>query len=111
MTKLPPPRTIKTAILKMDSTIVNREGIEKILSTMMPTEDEKNKIVEAQMNNTEVPLGTAEQFLLTLSSISELEARLRLWAFRLDYDTAEREKRNISIIYTANDGWIQGCHL
>lgn len=28
MTKLPPPRTIKTAILKMDNTIMNREGIE-----------------------------------------------------------------------------------
>ena len=28
MTKLPPPRTIKTAILKMDSSIINREGIE-----------------------------------------------------------------------------------
>ncbi|XP_013788199.1 FH1/FH2 domain-containing protein 3-like [Limulus polyphemus] len=91
MTKLPPPRTIKTAILKMDSTIMNREGIEKILTTMMPTEDEKNKIMEAQMNNPDVPLGTAEQFLLTLSSISELEARLRLWAFRIDYETLEKE--------------------
>ncbi|KFM67304.1 FH1/FH2 domain-containing protein 3, partial [Stegodyphus mimosarum] len=90
MTKLPPPRTIKTAILKMDSTIMNREGIEKIL-TMLPTEDEKSRIAEAQMNNPDVPLGTAEQFLLTLSSISELEARLRLWAFRLDYETMERE--------------------
>ncbi len=30
MTKLPPSRTIKTAILKMDSTIINREGIEVI---------------------------------------------------------------------------------
>lgn len=28
MTKLPPPRTIKAAIMKMDSTIINREGIE-----------------------------------------------------------------------------------
>jgi hypothetical protein len=28
MTKLPPPRTIKTAIMKMDATIINREGIE-----------------------------------------------------------------------------------
>ncbi|XP_076311120.1 FH1/FH2 domain-containing protein 3-like isoform X2 [Tachypleus tridentatus] len=91
MTKLPPPRTIKTAILKMDSTIMNREGIEKILTTMMPTEDEKNKIMEAQMNNPDVPLGTAEQFLLTLSSISELEARLRLWAFRIDYEMLEKE--------------------
>ena len=28
MTKLPPPRAIKTAILKMDATVMNREGIE-----------------------------------------------------------------------------------
>ena len=28
MTKLPPPRTIKAAILKMDNSIINREGIE-----------------------------------------------------------------------------------
>ena len=28
LTVLPPPRTIKTAILKMDSSIMNREGIE-----------------------------------------------------------------------------------
>ncbi|GAB6024808.1 hypothetical protein CHUAL_009928 [Chamberlinius hualienensis] len=91
MTKLPPPRTIKQAILKMDSSIMNREGIEKILTTMMPTEEEKSKISEAQMNNPEVPLGSAEQFLLTLASISELTARLKLWAFKLDYDVIERE--------------------
>ncbi len=91
MTKLPPPRTVKTAILKMDATIMNREGIEKILSTMMPTDEEKTKILEAQMANPDVPLGSAESFLLTLASISALEARLRLWAFRIDYDTIERE--------------------
>lgn len=28
LTKLPPPRTIKAAIMKMDSSIINREGIE-----------------------------------------------------------------------------------
>jgi len=28
LTVLPPPRTIKTAILKMDGAIMNREGIE-----------------------------------------------------------------------------------
>uniref|UniRef100_A0A0L8HT29 GBD/FH3 domain-containing protein n=1 Tax=Octopus bimaculoides TaxID=37653 RepID=A0A0L8HT29_OCTBM len=31
---LPPPRTIKAAILKMDSSVINKEGIEKILFTM-----------------------------------------------------------------------------
>lgn len=28
LTKLPPARTIKAAIMKMDSTIINREGVE-----------------------------------------------------------------------------------
>jgi len=37
----------------------------------------------------DVPLGSAENFLLTLGSISDLEQRLRLWAFTLEYDTIE----------------------
>ncbi|KAL8613903.1 hypothetical protein ACOMHN_032893 [Nucella lapillus] len=91
LTVLPPPRTIKTAILKMDTSIMNKEGIEKLLQTMIPTEEEKTKIVEAQMANPDVPLGYAEQFLLTLGSIFELEARLHLWLFKLDYETLEQE--------------------
>ncbi|XP_058835236.1 FH1/FH2 domain-containing protein 3 isoform X6 [Topomyia yanbarensis] len=90
MTKLPPPRAIKAAILKMDSTVVTREGIEKLLN-MLPTDEERCKIQEAQMLNPELPLGTAEQFLLTLSSISELGARLKLWAFKLDFENIEKE--------------------
>lgn len=90
MTKLPPPRSIKTAILKMDSTIMNREGIEKLL-TMLPTEEERSKIQEAQAANPDLPLGSAEHFLLTLASISELTARLKLWAFKLNYENIEKE--------------------
>nr|XP_049461442.1 serine-rich adhesin for platelets isoform X6 [Anopheles coluzzii] len=90
MTKLPPPRAIKAAILKMDSTVVTREGIDKLLN-MLPTDEERCKIQEAQMLNPELPLGTAEQFLLTLSSISELGARLKLWAFKLDFENIEKE--------------------
>lgn len=56
---------------------------------MMPTEEEKTKILEAQMTNPDMPLGTAEQFLLTLCSITELTARLKLWAFKLDYEIIE----------------------
>ncbi|KAK5855330.1 hypothetical protein PBY51_005437 [Eleginops maclovinus] len=89
LTVLPPPRTIKTAILNFDEYALNKEGIEKIL-TMIPTEEEKQKIQEAQLANPEVPLGSAEQFLLTLSSISELSARLQLWAFKMDYETIRR---------------------
>ncbi|CAO2593502.1 FH1/FH2 domain-containing protein 3 [Lemmus lemmus] len=90
LTVLPPPRTIKIAILNFDEYALNKEGIEKIL-TMIPTEEEKQKIQEAQLANPDMPLGSAEQFLLTLSSISELSARLHLWAFKMDYETTEKE--------------------
>ncbi|KAM4841295.1 FH1/FH2 domain-containing protein 3 isoform 2-T2 [Thomomys bottae] len=90
LTVLPPPRTIKIAILNFDEYALNKEGIEKIL-TMIPSEEEKQKIQEAQLANPEVPLGSAEQFLLMLSSISELSARLHLWAFKMDYETTEKE--------------------
>lgn len=90
LTVLPPPRTIKTAILNFDEYALNKEGIEKIL-TMIPTEEEKQRIQEAQLANPDLPLGSAEQFLLTLSSISELSARLQLWAFKMDYEATEKE--------------------
>ncbi|XP_030013183.1 FH1/FH2 domain-containing protein 3 isoform X3 [Sphaeramia orbicularis] len=90
LTVLPPPRTIKTAILNFDEYALNKEGIEKIL-TMIPTEEEKQRIQEAQLVNPDIPLGSAEQFLLTLSSITELSARLQLWAFKMDYEIIEKE--------------------
>eukprot|EP00794_Sanderia_malayensis_P019150 gene19150-21070_t len=90
LTKLPPIRAIKQAILDMDAAVIDREGIEKI-TMMLPTEEEKTKIQEAQMQLPDLPLAHAEQFLLTLSSINELCPRLNLWSFRLDYDNSERE--------------------
>ncbi|CAH2034945.1 unnamed protein product, partial [Iphiclides podalirius] len=90
MKKLPTPQTIKAAIMKMDATVIGREGIEKLL-TMLPTEDEKIKIQEAQYANPDLPLGSAEQFLLTLASINELSSRLKLWVFKLDFDNLEKE--------------------
>ena len=56
---------------------------------MLPTEEEKNRIIEAQQANSDIPLGNAEQFLLTLTSIHELEARLKLWLFKLDFNNTE----------------------
>ncbi|XP_061863540.1 FH1/FH2 domain-containing protein 1 isoform X2 [Colius striatus] len=90
LTVLPPVHIIKTAVLNFDEFAVSKEGIEKIL-TMVPTEEEKQKIREAQLANPDVPLGSAEQFLLALSSISDLTARLQLWAFKLDYESLEQE--------------------
>ncbi|XP_076003063.1 FH1/FH2 domain-containing protein 1 isoform X2 [Genypterus blacodes] len=90
MTVLPAVHVIKTAILNFDEFAISKEGIEKIL-TMTPTEDEKQKIQEAQLANPDIPLGTAEQFLLSLASISALTPRLQLWAFKLNYEALEKE--------------------
>merc|ERR1719209_2520837 len=91
MTSLPPLRALKVAIMKMDSSIVNREQLEKILSIMVPTEEESLRLLEAQKAQPDLPLGNAEQIISTMSSISELKARLQLWAFKMDYDNLEQE--------------------
>lgn len=62
---------------------------------MVPTEEEKQKIQEAQLANPDVPLGSAEQFLLSLSAISDLTARLQLWAFKLDYESLEQVQSHV----------------
>lgn len=46
--KLPPPQAIKNAILKMDATVLTREGIDKLIA-MLPSEEETLKIQEAQV--------------------------------------------------------------
>ncbi|XP_045746886.1 FH1/FH2 domain-containing protein 1 isoform X4 [Mirounga angustirostris] len=90
LTTLPPVHVIKAALLNFDEFAVTKDGIEKLL-TMMPTEEERQKIEEAQLANPDVPLGPAENFLMTLASTGGLAARLQLWAFKLDYDSMERE--------------------
>jgi len=69
---------------------------------MLPTEEEKNRIIEAQMANSDIPLGNAEQFLLTLASVVELEARLKLWLFKLDFDNIELVKLKFLIKLFSN---------
>lgn len=58
---------------------------------MMPTEEEKNRIMEAQMVQPDTPLGSAEQFLQAMISIQDLRPRLKLWLFMLDYANQEKE--------------------
>ena len=55
----------------------------------MPTEEERSQIQEARANNPDVPLGPAEEFLYTLSSIPELHARLSLWRFNFVFHSVE----------------------
>ncbi|KAM3182537.1 hypothetical protein ACTXT7_012168 [Hymenolepis weldensis] len=91
MKVLPPLRTISNALVKMDSSVINREGIEQLLTTMLPTDEERDKIIAAKREHSDIQLGKAEEFLLTLSEVSHLKARLELWLFKLDYESMEAE--------------------
>ncbi|KOB67116.1 FH1/FH2 domain-containing protein [Operophtera brumata] len=96
MKKLPTPQTIKAAIMKMDATVIGREGIEKLL-TMLPTEEEKVKIQEAQKEVAE-PLMDLKQgiellkvnktfkvILSTLRSVGSFLNGSHVKGFRLEY--------------------------
>uniref|UniRef100_A0A0M3IZ59 Formactin (inferred by orthology to a C. elegans protein) n=1 Tax=Anisakis simplex TaxID=6269 RepID=A0A0M3IZ59_ANISI len=91
LTKLPPINVIPTAIMKFDSLVLNKEGIEKILATMMPSPAEIEAIEIKSAEHPDMPLGQAEQFMLKLSQIPCLLERLRLWSFTLDYKNCEKD--------------------
>lgn len=87
---LPRIQNLKSAILKMDDKSMTREHVEK-LQALMPLEEEIFAIQEMEKENPGIPLGQAEQFLLTIHSIQGLECRLKLWAFKLDFQAMERD--------------------
>jgi len=88
---LPSITKLKVLIEEMDDKIITREGVEK-LQSLMPSDEEIAAIKEAQKENSDdIPLGTAEQFLLLLHSISGLECRLKLWAFKVDFKAMEKD--------------------
>ncbi|XP_049923749.1 FH1/FH2 domain-containing protein 1 [Epinephelus moara] len=90
MSSLPPPRLLPPAIYSMDSSVLDREDVQR-LQSLMPTEEELCLIKEAKAQNPHSTLAPAELCLLTLGEIPHLNTRLQLWAFALDYDSLERE--------------------
>jgi len=88
--KLPTVSSLKNVILTMDDEKMKRDGIEK-LQALIGTPEEIEMIKEAEKNNPEVPLGQAEQYLLALDSITDLQCRLKLWAFKTDFLAIETE--------------------
>merc|ERR1719400_1654966 len=71
--------------------IKNLPSISK-LQSLMPSEEEVESIKEAQKeNDDDIPLGTAEQFLLLMDCITGLECRLKLWAFKVDFKAMEKD--------------------
>ncbi|XP_040886882.1 FH1/FH2 domain-containing protein 1 [Toxotes jaculatrix] len=90
LSSLPPPRLLPPAIYSMDSSVLDREDIQR-LQALIPTEEELCLIKDAKAQNSHSHLAQAELCLLTLGEISHLTSRLQLWAFALDYDSLERE--------------------
>ncbi|KAM9335976.1 FH1/FH2 domain-containing protein 1 [Symphorus nematophorus] len=90
LSSLPPPRLLPPAIYSMDSSVLDREDVQR-LQALIPTEEELCLIKEAKAQNPHSPMAPAELCLLTLGEIPHLNCRLQLWAFALDYDSLERE--------------------
>ena len=90
MKRLPPMARLEAALTDMDETQLDRDGIDKLL-LLLPTQQEVKEIQEQHKQQPGLPLGEAEQLLLLLHSVPHLEARLKLWAFRSDFQTMERE--------------------
>lgn len=90
LTKLPPVNSLKQAILAMDNSVLDKESLERLFP-LLPTADEKSRIEEQRLAYPHIPLASAEQFLLTISSVNELYSRLKLWQFSLEYETIEKD--------------------
>lgn len=90
LSSLPPPRLLPPTIYSMDSSVLDREDVQR-LQAIIPTEEEICLIKEAKAQSPHSALAQAELCLLTLGEIPHLSTRLELWAFALDYDTLERE--------------------
>ncbi|XP_059891830.1 FH1/FH2 domain-containing protein 1-like [Gadus macrocephalus] len=90
LSSLPPPRLLPPLIYRMDSSVLDRDDLQR-LTALVPTEEELSLIREAKALSPNAPLAPAELCLLTMGEIPHLSSRLQLWAFALDYDTLERE--------------------
>ena len=95
LTSLPPVSSLRDIILEMKDDIVTRDDIEK-LQALLPSEEEVTNIRKSHQASPDLPLGPAEQFLLTLSSISSLDGRLKLWIFKLDFKIMTRQELSVS---------------
>ncbi|GAA6066332.1 FH1/FH2 domain-containing protein 1 [Tachysurus ichikawai] len=89
LSSLPPPHLLPPAIYSMDSSVLDREDVQRI-QCLVPTEEELKLIKEAKSQAPHCPLALAEQCLLTMGNVTHLSSRLQLWAFALDYDTLEK---------------------
>ncbi|XP_058240952.1 FH1/FH2 domain-containing protein 3 isoform X1 [Hemibagrus wyckioides] len=90
LSSLPPPHLLPPAIYSMDSSVLDREDVQR-LQSLIPTEEELKLIKEAKAQAPRCPLALAEQCLFTMGNVTHLSSRLQLWAFALDYDTLEKE--------------------
>ncbi|KAM6960113.1 FH1/FH2 domain-containing protein 3 isoform 2-T2 [Tautogolabrus adspersus] len=108
MSSLPPPRLLPPAIYSMDSSVLDREDVQR-LQALIPTEEELCLIKEAKAQNPKSPLASAELCLLTLGEISHLDTRLQLWSFALDYDSLERA-RGFELSYLGKLSQVRDTH-
>ena len=70
--KLPALAELEAVVEAMDDTVITKECVEK-LRILAPSEEEISAIKEAQRETPDLPLGSAERFLLLLDSIRKVQ--------------------------------------
>jgi len=87
--KLPQPREeLVSAIDALDEKKISKEVVRALLINI-PSEDELNLIRTSRESG--ALLDKPELLLLTLSTIPELEIRLRLWCYKLEFNEMHRD--------------------
>ena len=90
MKGLPREKKLADAIAAMDEEVIDRDQIEKLLRLLTFIE-EIDQLKKFSKENPAASLDPAEKFLLSLSSIPSIEAKLSFWSFRLDCEASEEE--------------------
>ncbi|KAJ9447865.1 Formin-like protein 6 [Diplonema papillatum] len=79
-----PPQKIKDALLCCDSELLPRDSLEA-LQSILPAEDEKKAIVREK--GTDVEWKEVQEFVyLMTTEVPDLEERLGLWLFTIDFE-------------------------
>jgi len=86
--KFPDLGILKKTILSLEGSL-SKENLEQLVKCK-PSKDEINKIKAGMERNPGLPLGKAEEFLWILDEIPDLDEKLKLWTFKLEFESMEK---------------------
>jgi len=86
--KLPDLETLKSSLFSLEGPLT-KENLDQ-LEKCKPTEKEIEIITGEMEKNPDLPLGKADELLCVLGGIPELDQKLKLWNFKLEFEGVEK---------------------